>query len=362
MQKKLLYIFCFLLVVTHGHAQQAKLLQFREEIFDFGNVAEEGGPVIHEFVFTNASGRPVKVLSVQASCGCTTPDWTRDVVAPDKTGYIQASYNPKGRPGYFNKTLTVTTDLESTPVILQIKGQVNDADTKPAITEFQSAHGSWKFKTSSFNMGKIYHNDEFVVHEFTFVNAGSKPVTYSEKLVAPAYIRAEVIPKTIAPGAQGIVRVGYNGKLKDAYGFQSDNIELYTDDAIEPVKSINIYATLEDYFPTLTPAEASKAAKLYVSNTSVDFGRMKQNTPEVKEFVFTNTGQKELSIKSVQGNCTCISATASKATIKPSESSTIKITFNPQDRSGTQTKALTIYSNDPSNPVQRITLSAYVEE
>jgi hypothetical protein len=72
-------------------AQQVRAITFREDIFDFGNVSEQGGPVTHEFVFTNNSGRPVKVLSVQASCGCTTPGWSKEVVAPGKTGFIQAS-------------------------------------------------------------------------------------------------------------------------------------------------------------------------------------------------------------------------------------------------------------------------------
>jgi hypothetical protein len=48
--------------------------------------------------------------------------------------------------------------------------------------------------------------------------------------------------------------------------------------------------------------------------------------------------------------------------LKPSASATIKILFNPQDRKGTQQKAVTIYSSDPQNPVQRITLAAYVED
>ena len=88
-------------------AQVAKPLQFREESFDFGSVKENGGPVMHEFNFTNNSGRHVKVLTVQASCGCTTPAWTKEPIAPGKTGFIQASFNPKGRPGYFNKSLTI---------------------------------------------------------------------------------------------------------------------------------------------------------------------------------------------------------------------------------------------------------------
>lgn len=357
--------FCFgllILVSVIGKAQQSKPIQFREELFDFGNISEKGGAATHEFVYTNVTGRPIKILSVQASCGCTTPDWSKEPVNPGKTGYIQASFNPDGRPGYFNKTLTVTTDADASPIVLQIKGQVTTEATKPAVTEFQSSNGNWKLKTSSFNMGKVYLRDEFVSHEFTFINGGSKAVTYLDKFTGPKYIKVDVLPKTVLPGQQGKVKLGYNGKLKNQYGFQSDNVEIQTDDEVNPMKSFSVYATLEDYFQVPTGEELAKAPQLRFSSNNVDFGRIKQNVSTTREVEFTNTGKKELNIRAVQGNCSCIAAAAEKATVKPGESSTLKISFDPQDRKGSHTKAVTVYSNDPQNPVQRITLSAYVED
>jgi hypothetical protein len=362
MVKKLVNIIFFLFFIGSAQAQQSKAIQFREEAFDFGNVNEEGGAAEHEFVFTNASGRAIKILSVQASCGCTTPDWSREPIAPGKTGYIQASFNPKGRPGYFNKTLNVTTDLDATPITLQIKGQVISGENKPAETEFQSANGNLKFKTASLNMGKIYLKDEAVNREFVFVNNSSKPVSYLDKFEGPKYIKADVLPKTVAPGQRGTVKVTYNGKMKNQYGFQSDNIVLHTDDEKEPLKSFNVYATLEDYFTPLTPDEIAKAPQLNFNSTNIDFGRIRQNGSTAREISFTNAGKKELSIKSVQGNCSCLTVSASKRSLKPGETGSINISFNPQARKGTQTKAVTVYSNDPQNPVQRITLSAYVED
>jgi hypothetical protein len=355
---KKLFFLMFLVVVGRLEAQQLKPMQFREEIFDFGMVAEEGGPVDHEFVFTNASGRPVKILNVQASCGCTTPGWSKEPVASGKTGFIKASYNPKGRPGYFNKTLTVTTDLDATPVVLQIKGQVSSQAQSAA--EFPIANGSWKLKTGSFNLGKVYRKDEFTSRDFQVINAGTKAITFNSKYVGPTYIKVDVTPKVLAPGAKGNIKVSYNGKLKDSYGFQSDNIEITTDDELQPVKSFSVYATLEDYFEPLGPQELSKAPQMKLNTASFEYGRVTQ-AGATRELLFTNTGKKDLQVKAVQGNCTCITAQANKTTLKPGESSSIRITFQPQDRTGTLQKAVTVYSNDPQNPVQRITFSAYAD-
>jgi hypothetical protein len=343
-------------------SQQAKQLVFREETHDFGNVAENKGPVTHEFVFTNSTSRPVKVLNVQASCGCTTPGWSKDVVAPGKTGYIQASFDPKGRPGFFTKSLTVTTDLDANPIVLQIKGQVSgDSEDYIDPTGFTIANGNLKFKNSSFNMGKVFMKDEYAVKEFQVLNSGSKPVTFKEKVTGPNHIKAEVKPTTLAPGGKATIKVSYNGKLKNQYGFQSDNIEFATDDAENPVKSFSVFATIEDYFPQLSADELKKAPQLQLGVSSLDLGRVNPQTSVVREVNFKNTGRTELLVKAVQGNCVCIKASTSKAKLKPGESASVKLEFTPQDRSGTQQKAVTIYSNDPRNPVQRFTFSAYVE-
>lgn len=341
-------------------AQQAKQLTFREETHDFGSIDELKGPVTHEFVFTNNSPRPVKILKVQASCGCTTPGWSKDVIPPGKNGFIQASYDPKGRPGFFTKSLTVTTDLEADPVILQIKGQVTN-DEKPVAADYPVSKGNLKMKVSSFNMGRVYVKDEYVVREFPVMNAGSDPIEFTGKYVTPSYIRVDVQPSKLAPGEKGMVKISYNGALKNQYGFQSDNVEIETDDKLKPVKSFSVYATLEDFFPEMTAAEMAKAPQLTFDSYSLDLGNIKGNSETEKEVLFTNTGKKELLLKSIQPNCTCITATASKATLKPGESSILKISFNPQERSGTQNKAISFYSNDPKNPVQRLTFTAYVQ-
>jgi hypothetical protein len=355
-----LFVFVFILFSISAFAQQAKPVLFREEVYDFGSVKEDGGPVVHEFVFTNTANRPIKIMNVQPSCGCTTPDWSKEPVAPGKTGFVKASYDPKGRPGYFNKTLTVTSDYEANPVILQIKGNVSNNGVG-SDAEFQIANGSLKFKSGAFNLGKVYLKDEATIRDFQFMNTGEKTISVS-KIVSPEYIKAEVTPKSIKAGERGHVKVIYNGKKKNQYGFQSDNIELHTDDENNPVKSFSVYATLEDYFGDLKPEDKAKAPRMLLGSSSIDFGRVNQNSTMVREVAVTNTGKKDLLIKAVQGNCSCVSASAAKTMLKPGESSIIKVTFNSTDRKGTQQKAVTVYTNDPNNPVQRFTFSAYVED
>ncbi|HEU5290942.1 MAG TPA: DUF1573 domain-containing protein [Cyclobacteriaceae bacterium] len=358
--KRSLRILSLVLVMIPSVAQVAKPIQFREEVFNFGDVAEKEGPVTHQFEFTNLSNRPVRILNVKPSCGCTTPDWTKDPVLPGKTGFIQARFDPKGRPGYFTKSLTVTTDFDTNPIMLQIKGTVN-VEGKEANAEFNTSNGNWKMRNTSFNFGKVYIKDEYVVREFPIMNGGTKAIINSKKVDGPAHIHVSVEPGVLAPGEKGIIKLSYNGKLKNQYGFQTDNIVIHTDDEIQPDKSFSVFATLEDYFPPQASAETAKAPKLQVNEATVDFGRIKQNQAVVKEVTIVNLGKSALQVRAIQSNCSCIVAESTDKVLKAGASTTIKISFNPKDRKGTQQKSVTIYSSDPQNPVQRITLAAYVE-
>ena len=48
-----IFLILFLTCSYIGFSQISKPLQFSEEIFDFGMVYEQAGPVMHEFSFVN---------------------------------------------------------------------------------------------------------------------------------------------------------------------------------------------------------------------------------------------------------------------------------------------------------------------
>ncbi len=96
---------------------------FESESHDFGTIPE-GTQAVYEFKFTNIGKEPLVISNVQASCGCTTPKWTNEPVAPGKTGTITASFNSSGRPGQFTKSVTVTSNAKSNPKVLTITGVV----------------------------------------------------------------------------------------------------------------------------------------------------------------------------------------------------------------------------------------------
>lgn len=105
-------------------AQSVPQVTFKKTVHDFGAIKEEIGAVTTRFEFTNTGKSPLIIQRVSASCGCTTPGYTREPILPGKTGEITAKYSTTGRPGNFNKTITVYTNVPDTVYVLTIKGNV----------------------------------------------------------------------------------------------------------------------------------------------------------------------------------------------------------------------------------------------
>ncbi|GAB2783382.1 hypothetical protein GCM10027275_29170 [Rhabdobacter roseus] len=130
--KKFFSILAVLLVVATASYAQKGVMKFKEETHNFGKI-EQGKPVTQEFVFTNTGTDPIVISNVSASCGCTTPSYTKDPILPGKTGTIKATYNAAAM-GSFNKSITVFSNAETPSMSLFLKGEVvtKEQATKPS--------------------------------------------------------------------------------------------------------------------------------------------------------------------------------------------------------------------------------------
>jgi hypothetical protein len=130
--RSLCMLFFILLLTGAAYAQETQKVQtdtiakativFDNLEHDFGNlkIGADGECV---FKFENKGTLPLIISRVAASCGCTTPSWTKDPVLPGKTGEIKVKYDTS-RPGMFSKTITVISNAETSSVLLRINGIV----------------------------------------------------------------------------------------------------------------------------------------------------------------------------------------------------------------------------------------------
>jgi hypothetical protein len=78
----------------------------------------------------NTGKVPLKLENVQASCGCTTPQWSKDEIAAGATSKITVGYNAYAE-GAFEKTITITYNQSQTKLLV-IKGNVYKAPPSSA--------------------------------------------------------------------------------------------------------------------------------------------------------------------------------------------------------------------------------------
>ncbi|MDX1627545.1 MAG: DUF1573 domain-containing protein [Fulvivirga sp.] len=359
---KLVLTTFFYFLVSFGYSQVVSEITFSEKSYDFGEIKEEAGPVTHEFKFINNTEKPVKILDVRASCGCTTPGWTKEPVAPGASGYVQAQYNPKNRPGGFNKSLTIQTDYSDQPIRLYIKGRVIP---KPkSIEELLTTNmGGLRMRYGTFNMGKVYTSEKPNVKSFQVFNDTDSAITFLDQVEAPGFIEVDFEPKVLPAKTSGKITVKYYGKKHNSLGFSNSNLTLYTDQEGDKArKSMNVYATVLEYFPPLTDEEMAQAPRLKIENPLYDFDKLEKDGKVEKTFVLKNLGQSPLKIRKADPNCACTKAELSAKEIAPGDSINMKVVFDAKGRRGNQQKAVTIYSNDPQQPVQRVTVKGYVKD
>lgn len=99
-----------------------EVLVLKEPVFDFGKIPQ-GKPVTHIFEIINNGKDSLRIVNVQASCGCTTPEWDREKIpAPGEKMNITVGYNAASE-GQFIKPITITYNGTQTKQ-MTIKGEV----------------------------------------------------------------------------------------------------------------------------------------------------------------------------------------------------------------------------------------------
>lgn len=134
MKKLLLALFVLTAAIavnaqTQGGDPQAQIA-FDQTEHDFGKI-KEGTLATYSFTFTNTGKAPLILSNVQPSCGCTTPEWPKEPILPGTKATIKASFNSYGRPGTFQKYITVKSNATGGDVSLIIKGTVEPTPVEP---------------------------------------------------------------------------------------------------------------------------------------------------------------------------------------------------------------------------------------
>jgi len=359
MMRVLAVVVLLIVGVGFSSAQKVPKIKFESLKHHFGQIKEESSPVRYDFKFKNTGSAPLKISEVSATCGSTTPTWSKAAINPGDSGLVTVEFNPYNRPGYFSKTITVSTNAEPKMVVLTIEGNVKPKAKSPE-AEYPYEMGKLRAANKVLNFGKVLTTTEPTERAFEVYN-NSKDTLKFTTFEVPSFIKVS-IPTKIAPHKVEKIIIKFDAKAYADLGYTYDKLILLTNETTKAQKEFFISANVEEYFPPMTEQELAKAPKLVLETALHDFGNINNQQAVDVGFVLRNDGLSDLNIRKVKANCECTVAQLEKSTLSPGESSFIRVIFNPEGKVSYQQKSISIFSNDPKAPTQIITIKANVLE
>lgn len=331
--------------------------KFEEEIYNFGEIKEDGGKVTHTFNFTNSGGQPLIVHNVRASCGCTSPDWTRQPVQPGNKGFVKATFDPRNRPGNFNKSVIVTTNGKDPTIVLRITGKVLPKE-RTIEDIYPREMGNIRMKSSHLSFTRIAP-EEVKTEELELVNTSDEKVAINFDRV-PEHLTIKMVPETLDPEQEGKIVATYDASVKDDWGFVVDQVYLNMNGETDRRNRLSVSATIEEDYSKWTDEEMANAPVIEIDDRVFDFGEINQGEKVSHAFRIKNEGKSNLVLRKIRASCGCTAIQPEKKVISPGESTKLIAQFNSRGMSGRQNKSVTIYSNDPKKSTLLLRLTGSV--
>ena len=331
--KKIFSTLCMALVAVAMMAQDP-VITFEKTEHDFGKIHEENGRVSVVFNFKNEGMSPLVLSNVRASCGCTTPTWTKEPVEPGQTGSITVTYNPNGRPGRFQKTVTITSNATEATKRVYIKGEVIPKPAKP-VNVYTVAVGELSMKGKTLNLGTI-KKGETMNGELEYAN-----LTQAEHSVdlatnsQDAFLISQTTLATVKPNETG----------KFVFAIDTRN---------------TIKAEIVEDFSQMSVEEKQAAPIIEVAG-EIEAGKVAAGKNLKCAFPVKNAGENALEVRRAYSTDKALNVKQPKA-IKSGKKGNVAIEINTKDlQPGIYSREVVIISNDYANPVKRVKVNFVIE-
>ncbi len=355
-------LFVLFIAVVAGAAavvaqEAAPQLTFKTAVHDFGKFPEETGKVTCTFEFKNTGQSDLILQNVRASCGCTTPNWTKTPVRPGETGVVEATYNAAGRPGTFSKTITVTSNAGEQR--LTIKGDVTPRVPKTE-DQYPFDMSGLRLKTQSLYLNNIeFPNAK--AENIEIINNTEKTMTLSYQGYPPFLsIKA---PASLGKGEKGMIEVTFDSKSARSWGIMNPEFLVVVNGKVVEDKKfkITVFANIVENFATLTAEQKANAPVITVDKTVVNIGVLKAKSKQTTKVAIGNSGKNELLIRKAYSDNNAISVVAPKS-VKSGKTGDVKVEVNTVNmKPGKFSSSVMVITNDPNKSVTSIIIEGEVK-
>lgn len=337
---------------------ERKTLSWEQKKIDIGAVLEEKGPVQAEFFAVNTHQDSIFITDVITDCGCTTVDFSKDTLISEGIASIKVQFDPDHRGGEFSKVIIIRTNQDIYGDTLYLEG-INMPIPENIEMAYPHRIGNLGFKLSAINMGNVFTNEPKI--KYVEVHNFGSTVVSLEKVQAglPSYLQVSFEPENLNPNQRGLLIFSYDGESKNDLGYFDERVQLGMND--DQKLDLRIMSVVYEYFSPVPKSMESMVPRLGISSAELDLKDISANTKVSRTVTFTNSGKETLLIRKIATNCNCVETELKNSKLEPGESTDLKFTFDPKGRKGIDHKHISVFSNDPLNPVRTIVVRSSVK-
>lgn len=336
MKGVLLIAFLFACLSSFSQA----VISFHHRLHDFGPIKEVNGAVSYDFEFVNTGNAPILIKNVESSCGCTSPEWTKQPILPGKKGFIKAIFDPKDRPGYFDKTITVYSNARPAVIELKIKGTV-EGKTRTVLDDFPyELPSGLRLPLEHISLMKVKKGEIKTMAIGIYNNAG-KAVNVAFAAL-PAHLQIKVDPQQIPNQGKATIKAAYNTALKGEYGLNREDVTMLVDGK---KYTIPVSVFIEENFGNVNLATAPG---IDADQKYYNFGKVAADQSVEHTYRIKNTGHSVLRIYRVYANDKRVTVEVSRKELQPGETAEVKVATLAGVESGKLTGLVSVISNCPT--------------
>lgn len=330
------------------------------DVHDFGAFNEDVGKVTCHFKGINLGPDTASVIYLNASCGCTQPVADKKVIAPGDSIILTVVYDPAGRPGVFDKKITLGT-IPSYHANLHIKGNVISSTRRMLATYPYEIADAYRLSENRISFGNT-REDRTVTTTIRGINNSASEVVPTVTRV-PDFVSATVSPDTVEPGGKFVISLVADGPKVGQLGITMDTITVSSANHPDIKQDIPLTILLFEEFPPLTADDVDQAAYLTIPDAKVDFGTDIDPTSRkaIKRKVrMINEGLQPLIIRRAYTITPGIIVKTPEKPIAPGKDIELEISLIPADLPAGTTDlraSVSVISNTPLNTTLNISIT-----
>ena len=326
-----------------------------QKTYDFGLMKEADGPKTGVVSFVNKGSEPIAISGARPSCGCTSVEFSEDPVEPGDTASIAITYNPRGLPGKFDKSVRVYIGENDSYKIGIIGNVLGTPESLNSLYPYEA--GPLRLSDLRINAGEMTtgNSRNFFVRAY---NQTLDTVVPAWKCDNPA-LTVNLSEEKIAPGDIAVFAVFFNSGAVEEMGDLSIPIKITPDknDKNSPEQTVEFVAKITPDFSKWTLEDVQNGPRCYLIPQKLDVGILSGNGSKALSFLIENQGKGKMNLFRIVPKSDAISIKKKPTSIKPSKSEEVRLNIILKSiPEGAFNIPVEVITDDPLHPVRIISI------